>query len=115
MYGELSKKNIFYDLKSGGKTLFLSSSSKLRPLNIRHVSNLVSKLITEKTVGIVNVANPNIIEISEILELDNKQYDHKNERFINESNICVDKFNKDFQFNESKKELIEDIWRYINF
>jgi hypothetical protein len=113
MYGDLSKKNIFFDLRADSNTVFLNPSSVLRPINIRHVVNSVLKIVEELKVGVINIANTNTISIEEVLALKNKKYIYKNERNIDESNICVDKFRKEFKFNENVEELKEDIRRYI--
>ncbi|MCF8196658.1 MAG: NAD-dependent epimerase/dehydratase family protein [Polynucleobacter sp.] len=115
MYGDLSKKNIFFDLRADSNTIFLYPSSVLRPINIRYVINSVLQIVEELMVGVFNIANTNTISIDEILALKNKKYTYKNERYIDESNICVDKFRKEFKFNENAEELKEDIRRYINF
>jgi nucleoside-diphosphate-sugar epimerase len=113
MYGDLSKKNVFFDLRADSKTVFLNPSSILRPINIRHVVSSVLQIVEGIKVGVINIANTNTISIEEILALKNKKYIYKNERHIDESNICVDKFRKEFKFNENVEELKEDIRRYI--
>jgi len=114
MYGEFSKKNIFFDLRSNSKNIYLNQISKIRPLNIKHISNAVYKTIKVEKVGIFNIANKNVIEIKELISMKNVSYEFKNERYVDESNICIEKFVKEYGFNETKEELLEDIKKYIN-
>ena len=114
LYGELSKKNIFFDLRTESKTIFLNQISRIRPLNIKHISNAVIKTIDEGKEGVFNIANKNILEINEILSIKNENYVYKNERYIDETNICTEKFANEYQFNETKEELLDDIKIYLN-
>jgi|688.fasta_scaffold2002804_1 hypothetical protein len=114
MYGDLSRKNIFYDLKIGSNKIFLDVNSILRPLNINHISDAVLKVVDDSKVGIYNICNTNLISIKEILELKKLDFDFKNERYINESKIYDAKFLKEFSFTEDKKSLLSSIGKYIN-
>ncbi|MFM1756626.1 MAG: hypothetical protein RL621_1599 [Bacteroidota bacterium] len=114
MYGELSRKNIFYDLKFGSNKIFLDINSVLRPLNIDHISNAVMRIIEESGEGIYNICNPNSIKVSEILNLKNIEFNLIGERYINESNISAEKFEKFFGFKQDKNKLLEDINQYIS-
>lgn len=114
MYGDLSKKNIFFDLKIGSKKIFLDLNSTLRPLNIGHVADAALRVVEEAKVGIYNICNTNLISIQEILELKKLDYDFKGERHINESKIDDAKFTKEFNFTEDKKSLLSSLGKYIN-
>ena len=114
MYGDLSRKNIFYDLKTGSNKIFLDVNSMLRPLNINHITNAVLKVMEDSKVGIYNICNTNLISIKEILELKKLNFDLKSERYINESKIDVTKFLKEFNFTEDKNSLLSNLKKYIN-
>ena len=114
MYGDLSRKNIFYDLKTGSNKIFLDVNSILRPLNINHITNAVLKVMEDSKVGIYNICNTNLISIKEILELKKLNFDLKSERYINESKIDVTKFLKEFNFTEDKNSLLSNLKKYIN-
>lgn len=114
MYGELSRKNIFYDLKIGSNQIFLNVNSLLRPLNINHIADTVFRVIEGSKIGIYNICNSNLISIQEILELKKLDFDFKGERYINESKIDAAKFLKEFHFEEDKNSLLSNLRKYIN-
>jgi len=114
-YGQLSRKNIFYDLKIGSNQIFLDVNSLLRPLNINHIAEVVLKVVEESKVGIYNICNINLISIQEILELKKLDFEFKNERYVNESIIDANKFAKDFNFIEDKNSLLSSLRKYVNF
>lgn len=113
MYGDLSRKNIFYDLKTGSKTIYLDVNSILRPMDINHISDAVLKAVEQCKVGVFNVCNTNLISIQEILELKKLDFDFKAERYINESKIDATKFAKEFSFKEDKNSLLSSLRKYI--
>jgi hypothetical protein len=114
MYGDLSQKNIFYDLKVGSSKIYLDINSVLRPLKINHIVETVIKVVEDSKVGIYNVCNTNLVTVSEILKLKKLDFDFKGERYINESKIDATKFAEEFCFRENKNSLLSSLRKYIN-
>jgi dTDP-4-dehydrorhamnose reductase len=114
MYGELSRKNIFYDLKIGSNKIFLDVDSILRPLNINHIADAVLKVVEDTKVGIYNICNANLVSIQDILRLKKLDFDFRGERYINEAKIDTTKFLNEFSFTEDKNSLLSSLRKYIN-
>ena len=113
LFGDSLKKNLFYDLKTRSKNIFLNSKSILRPLNIKVVCEVVLKVLKDDVSGLFNIANTNSVSVEEIMALADWDYMYRNERYINEDSIDIQQMKSCFNYTQSKVELLNEIKEYV--
>ena len=106
LFGKGLRKNLFYDLKFGKKTIYLSPESTLRPINIEHLSASVKKSIEKEIFGIFNAGSRDSISVRQVLQLiSDIKYTLKTERHIDQSAIDTSIFNDTFKSELSTLSL----------
>jgi len=113
LFGPGLKKNLFHDLKIGGRDVWLTRDSKMAPLDVRDAARAVADIALSDGLGVINLASRHVVTVDEVLALKPGDYRFHEERHIDESGVALDRQGRVWQENLDREAHFSSIRRFI--
>lgn len=113
LYGPGLWKNVFYDIRTGRRNLYLDPDSELAALDVRHLARIAIELVKSGGKGVFNVGSSHVVSVRELLELVPDDFTFHNERYIDQRGISLEKIHEYWNEDVSREEHLASIAQFL--
>ncbi len=113
LFGHGLWKNIFFDLRAGGKDIYLKPDSYIAALDVQKLAEAVYCLANDCEDEIFNIASSHGVCVQDLLDIKGGEFVLHSERYINESGLSLEKISKYWKEAMSREAYLSSIARYL--